>query len=780
MPNREFARKRKFKWNENKVRQKYQNNTNCLFLSLRNQSDLLKYSDQCRPWEEREKTCNVADKFYSINKDIYCTVKPRKTNKNVCSVTFSIQGDQRPVINCDKEFCQGGNLFVGSVNPKIGLLTSQDWKTFLSVNSTELALPEIISENVKNGLNFCLIRCVKKNEIIDQLLTFPHASKKHHLKKWRKNRKRKIRSKQKRHQKQRGRNLFNINIVMLDSVSRHHFYRMLKKTVNTLQEIMLRPDMLVLDYELMQSLAPYTYLNVKALFSGSVSEKHLNENIGVEKFFDHFKQLGYRTLFQEDSCWYDKWGSVLESNIRKEKMPGSLKEFKKSWKNFKKRTKTYSVDDYGLTHFSCVVFTMHGITNMFNKPLKVCYDGQPISSHFLRYVKDFMNRTHSRKNMRPVISYLHTNFGHEGTGLRIKSLDEEFAEFVRDFANQKNTVTILLSDHGPKTTVYSRDYLRGRLETYDSLLFMIIPKNVQEELGNSRIAALVKNQKSLITMQDIHKMIIEMTQLHQNHEHTGLFSHISNRTCDSIKMVNYGMCKCRDWERIFIDQSPQFLWLAEFVTELLNTKISEQFLRSNQSGSGKCLKLRLHRIWNIRQRTSNISYVTTFDLVVQPFYTIFLVQTRHTEINGIIDNLQLQSWRRVSLFRRYLSCKDKTVDIGLCVCKLTHENSNKRLLRIIEDARDSKNQELINTGTSCLYIVLTKAEEKLESIFSYDVINTCAIRYMFTVDKFSNVDNFQNRKIIKILDPNIDTFLFSISVKRKRKPIFKYYFKEQT
>ena len=778
-------RKRELERAQNTSRQAYQKNTSCPVLSIRSQPNdnmKTKYSDKCKPWKQTEDICGIANKFYSINKDIYCRGKPKNTSRNICSFAFSNQVvDKTTEINCDNEICRNGSLFVGSVNPEIGAVTSQDWKEFRSAKSAELALPGIISNNVKNGLTFCLIRCVKNDENIDQLLTFPHIFTRYR-EKLRDKRQMSIRFKRKSRRKQRRkeRKLFNINILLLDSVSRNHFYRMLNKTVNTLRQAALGRDVLVMDYEFLQSLAPYTYKNIKALFTGTIEREahnNLNQNIGINTLYGHLKRHGYRTLFQEDSCWYDRWGTVLENSIRKDKLPQSIEDFKKSWGHFRNLTKTYSIDDYGLTHFSCVVFNMHGITNMFNKPLKVCYDGQPISSYFLRYTRDFLSQANSRKGKGPTFSYLHTNVGHEETGLRIKALDDALSEFVRDMAKRKDTLTIILSDHGPKTTVYSQDYLHGRYETYDSLSFMIIPKKVQHGLGESRMASLVKNQKSLITMQDIHEMLTEMTQLHKRKRKSALFSDISKRTCDSIQMISYGVCKCRDWERLFIDQSPRFIQLAEFATELLNDKVREQFSRSNRSGFGKCRKLQLHRIWNIRQRISNGSYITTFDLVVQPFYTIFLVQTKHSEKNGIVDNISLQSWRRVSLYRHYIKCKDKSVDMELCVCNLRKRNSNKRLLEIIEDAKVSKDNEIIKTRTSCLYILLTKVEDKLESIFSYDAINTCAIRYIFTVDSLKNVENLQGRKIIKELQSNTDTFLFSVVAKEKRKPTFKYYFK---
>ena len=773
-------RKRAIERAENKSRRENQKNTSCPVLSIQSKRyDNMdtKYFNNCKPWKQTAEICDIAYNFYCVNKDIYCSRKPKNTRKIICSVGSS---DKIPEINCNKHVCKSGSIFVGSVNPKTGVVMSQDWTEFRSVESLELALPGMILNNVKNGLSFCLIRCVKNDDIIDQLLTFPRIFKQHRIK-MREQREMYVRGERKRGRKQRGKRkkLFNINILVLDSVSRNHFYRMLNETVSTLREAVSGRDVRVLDYEFLQSLAPYTSKNIKALFTGTTeSEAHhnLKQNIGINTLYAHFKRHGYYTLFQEDSCWYDRWGTVLENNIRKEKIPVDIEELRKSWRQFRNLTKTYSIDDYGLTHFSCVTFAMNRITNMFNKPLKVCYDGQPISSYFLRYAQDFLKQANSKD--RPAFSYLHSNFGHEESGLRIKALDNALSEFVGDMAKRKDTLTIILSDHGPKTTIYSQDYLHGRYETYDSLLFMIIPKKVQNGLGESRISTLAKNQKSLITMHDIHQMLTEMTQLHRRKRSSGLFSDVLKHTCDSIPLINYGLCKCRDWERLFTDQSPRSMGLAEFATKFLNNKIREQFSISNRSGFGKCRDLQLHRIWNIRQRISNDTYITTFDLVVQPFYTVFLVQTKHTESNGIIENIQLQSWRRVSLYRHYIKCKDKSVDIELCVCNRKKRNFRKRLLRMIEDAKVSKNSEIINTKVSCLYILLTKVKDKLESIFSYDAINICSVGYMITaVYNPKNADSLQDKKIRKEMQPNTDTFLFTVVVKEKRKPMFKYHIK---
>ena len=764
---------------ENPLRSSYQGNTFCRVLSIHNQrdeNDDTKYTRQCKPWRPTKDDCAIAEKFYSIKKDIYCRENPSNTSRNVCSFAPSSLHKYKSIdkmlkIHCDKKICQEGRLFVGSVNPEIGTVTSQDWKEFRSAKLAETALPGIISDDIENGNTFSLIRCVKKDESIDQVLTFPHILEP------REKTRAHVRFSRRNRRKPR-RKIFNINIVLLDSVSRNHFYRMLNKTVDILRETAQNPELLVLDYEFFQSLAPYTSMNTKALLTGLIGKKDTNENLDegleINHLYGHFKKQGYRTLFQEDNCWYDRWGTIFMNNVRKDKQPRNIEEFKKSFEQFRNLTKISHIDDFGLTLFSCFVFNMHGITNMFNEPLKVCYDGQPISTHFLKYTEHFF----SQNGKRPLFSYLHTGFGHEKTGLRIKAIDENLSVFIRNMAQQKDTLTILASDHGPKTTTYSQDYLHGKYEIFDSLLFMIIPRRIQKKLGALRLDALVKNQKSLATMLDIHNMLTDMTQLRKRGNRRGLFSDISNRTCDSLQIVSYGVCKCRGWEQIFMDQSPRFVWLAEFATEKLNDKILEQFSKSNRSGFGRCRQLQLHRIWNIRQRITNGSYITTFDLVVQPSYTVFLIQTEHSiSDESLVDTVKLKSWRRVSLYRHYIKCKDKAIDMELCVCNLRLRNSNKRMLRKIADAKVSENNEIFRTQTSCLYILLTKGEDKLQSIFSYDIINICGERYIFTLDHVYQTENWPDRKILKELQPYTDTFLHSVVVKDNRKPALRYSFK---
>ena len=59
----------------------------------------------------------------------------------------------------------------------------------------------------------------------------------------------------------------------------------------------------------------------------SVSASNKNAPLGVEVLYGAVKKWGYQTLFQEDLCWYDIWGSALTDNERR-KIPKTNSEFR--------------------------------------------------------------------------------------------------------------------------------------------------------------------------------------------------------------------------------------------------------------------------------------------------------------------------------------------------------------------------------------------------------------------------------------------------------------------
>ena len=135
----------------------------------------------------------------------------------------------------------------------------------------------------------------------------------------------------------------NINIVLIDSLSRPHFYRSLPLLIREFNRINKDRNSHgeVLDFVSFQSLHGHSAENAHALFTGTFLPKNLTERererayVGIGSLYGRFKQAGYTTMYQDDLCWKNFWGMRLELG------------FPKTWKNMLQRIKEAQIDETG-------------------------------------------------------------------------------------------------------------------------------------------------------------------------------------------------------------------------------------------------------------------------------------------------------------------------------------------------------------------------------------------------------------------------------------------------
>ena len=171
---------------------------------------------------------------------------------DICSFQKTESGDNK--LSCDANVCGWwSNFLLASVNPEMGKAVS-DWKT-LPKNTLTAEVQEAVKTNLEKGFCFLFLRCDYLFGSIFQTLTFPPILKKvgdgHH------------------------RSGININIVMLDSISRPHFYRVMPRAVETLRKIVQDPNIkaTALDFEVVQSIGQQTFENLRPFFSGVLKGK---------------------------------------------------------------------------------------------------------------------------------------------------------------------------------------------------------------------------------------------------------------------------------------------------------------------------------------------------------------------------------------------------------------------------------------------------------------------------------------------------------------------------
>ena len=246
------------------------------------------------------------------------------------------------------------------------------------------------------------------------------------------------------------------------------------------------------------------------------------------------------------------------------------------------------IDKFGLTHFSCTVMEKYNETNHFNSPPKVCLNGQFFSKYFLGYVASVFRKKQEENRSKPVLSYMHFNTGHTFSGTRIRNIDDSLAKFLLGMARDQETLTIVLADHGHKSTRYGQT-AEGIIEQFDPLFFMVVPHGVAKLLGESKMAALFENQRRLFTTVDIFYALMALNNPEKSNSRdpsvSGIFAVLpDNRTCAELSLLPLTKCICagKHGRRSIVDNSAEHEWLAEFALGTINNAIQEQYRKGKR------------------------------------------------------------------------------------------------------------------------------------------------------------------------------------------------------
>jgi len=341
----------------------------------------------CKPYFQVFDVCRTSQPYYSIA-NTKCKGLCQETSKDrICNIRHDYQSGNVQVIriNCTMDVCNQRPVTVASIDLEYGIVKKH--KHYYDTRSLERGVQKAVSKSVKHGYRFVFLSCTqainKPNAgKVEQMLVLPPLLKTIHNENG-------INKKENGAESDKSA-IFppNINVIVLDSISRAHFQRVLPDTTNALKEINsnLSNKASVLDFKLFQSLAPFTFVNVKSFLTGKQGYTSIKDrDIGFGELHEKLKKAGYEVTAQEDTCWYDKWGSILTSNRKRDTKIKNLHEKKAEWRKFNQITNGYKISNIGLSHVSCYILKKYGKTNMFNEGPSFCYDGKPLSAHLLEY-----------------------------------------------------------------------------------------------------------------------------------------------------------------------------------------------------------------------------------------------------------------------------------------------------------------------------------------------------------------------------------------------------------
>lgn len=726
---------------------KYNSEDACPTFSINNTSKPFDYSSQkCKPITASHQDCETAFRKYGRPpKDRTCPkVENQLTQAELCAFTdASIRTSNvtNVKLQCNFALCQHSPIRIGVLQPRYGLLVRSDlWYIAKNQDDIDIIVRRIINENTEYKHDFFIVACGESKSFVKQTIILPPFVKI-------------MKTASERDAKP------NINILVLDSVSRPHFYRQLSETVSTLKSID-KTETTVLDFELFHSLAPRTFPNMRALFSGIVDVDSDDEThtYGLDSLFGRYNNLGYQTTLQEDSCWYDSWGALITDNKHNLKLLSNVNDYEERWQEIQRKLRRLPIDSYGLTHFSCEVFTQYGKTNQFNEPPKVCFNGHHLPSYFLNYTYTLLQTVEQTKSAYPAFIYTHMNTGHEMTGKRIAYADHLISDFIKKTSGLKNTLTIILSDHGPKTSKFSQEFLAGRSEISHAMFFMIVPKKIRHILGQQKVESLRINQNRLVTHTDVFHTLMSL----HGDQPSGLLSPISKeRNCEDIPIYSFMMCLCEGYTEMLADFHPEVHWLAEFAIGYLNNQITRAGVESSTDSVsyGNCERLIGNRFDKIRKKvTADGKVVYTFDAIVDKYRDEEIFEVVVTLTNkSSYPSAKITRWRRVTIFQHFSKCTDPYVDVQLCICRkesMTEANPGRDLSRLLALQSFQIETKVKFIDSKCLALLVRWRKEVFKS---YELANLCYDRiYNVTFDL--NPDIVVNFKTSYELPQNITTY----------------------
>jgi hypothetical protein len=331
----------------------------------------------------------------------------------------------------------------------------------------------------------------------------------------------------------------NILFVYVDSISRPHFLRKMKKTSAWIEKYIKKNN----DQN-----------------PGESESSHLAYQFMKYHAFIYFTQLNINPMFYGQSM-YNKNGTHLIRHLKK-------KGFITGQSNNICARELYDVEDgyvdnvdwESFDHENAALFcdpNFYNPENPFTPYMgpysikKRCLYGRNTFEYVLEYGEKFWKTYLNERK------FLRVGFqdAHEGTGEVARYLDEELSQFLERFEKNgwlEDTTVFFVSDHGNNMigfyNLYNcEDFI---MEKTLASLFMLLPK---EKVNKNFHDIMKNNEQVMVTPYDIYNTLLNFVDMkHENQFYSkygkSLFDKISGleRSCENYKLdLSDLWCRCR-------------------------------------------------------------------------------------------------------------------------------------------------------------------------------------------------------------------------------------------
>lgn len=407
----------------------------------------------------------------------------------------------------------------------------------------------------------------------------------------------------------------NILVLGLDAVSRVNVHRQLPKTCDYLNKELHAVEMLGYN-----KVADNTFVNLipvlTGLFEGELKKAcwpSSNSRFDKCSFLWHnFSKQGYLTAYGEDCAWigifnYGKKGFIKQST------------------------------DYYFTSFNGKMENSIGTYKDFN--CVECVGGRKTYEVTLDYIRKFVLRM--KVDLAPYFGFFWSSTLSHDYLNRPALGDENYLDllhYLKENDHLKNTVLILMSDHGIRWGGIRQTY-QGQLEERLPFVFIVLPDWMKEKYPMA-VRNLNKNSRRLTTPFDLHETLQDLLDLNNLKSVKkivkepvfrgySLFNEIpSNRTCEDAAIDSH-WCTCQQSVEVMPNDTIAVA-AAEFAVNNINSLLE---------GYAQCATLGLDSILNARVLYYDAKHFTdkksvkdyTITLKTMPGEAVFEVTVRNKE-----------------------------------------------------------------------------------------------------------------------------------------------------
>ncbi|CAG9321643.1 unnamed protein product [Blepharisma stoltei] len=500
-------------------------------------------------------------------------------------------------------------------------------------------------------------------------------------------------------------------MILFDSVSRQHFYRNLRKTIESLNtEIIdssLSNRIVMYDFIInnvqgentIPNLVPLLYgynlkLLQKKLSKYSIAHKshwQYFEALQEEAIWKHYERHGYVTMFGYDTVW-DYLSTCTGRKI---------------------------LTDHVATNFWHAARKMYGYLDFIER--QRCFGAHHSHWYMLNYANQYVINYLGNNRF----GYVHLSPAHESTGTVIRTVDDDLKDFFIDLLYflyehpEEDFVIHLMSDHGKHSKEWDK-HTEGYKENQLPMHIMITNKELIARLGSDTDSILKHNTKRLVSRFDWYitfkhialnpygnllissELYKEWKTLPDTQNGVSLLLEKINddRSCDNVAIPNF-LCSCFTFTEIPLEiakDTPGINNLIALALESMNENIKNnkhedfcrkvsfkelvtaeiQQLKAREKGGNKIYRIRI----SINEDEDAIFEIFGYAVKANAIINYFRPNddglnpiTYYNETEKKLMAIQLQGIERVDNVKAI--CEEIANQINensdTCICKLPQE-----------------------------------------------------------------------------------------------------------